>query len=173
MSFVKLPDTVGFDDQRDLLVLSLRQTTNLYLPKFSDQPVTVRSADATVASIISSADLTEAQKKAALPADLSKKPDPFDPKISETRFGGIGPAAPLAWFGMKKIVVKGESLGETQLIAELPDTTPWQNPTRVVVVSNLNSRQVGRWRSLVRFPAGAADVEYWRRRRARRPGPNE
>ncbi len=142
MSFVKLPDTTGFDDQRDLLVLSLRQTTNLYLPKFSDEPLTVRSADPAVASIAGAAELTEAQKKAALPNDFYAKQDPFDPKIADSRFGGVGPSAALKWFGMKKIVVKAESLGETELVVERPDTTPWQDPTRVVVVSNLANRQV-------------------------------
>src|SRR5579863_1381990 len=142
MSFVKLPDTAGFDDQRDLLVLSLRHSTNLYLPKFSDEPLTVRSADPAVASIAGAVDLTEAQKKAALPEGLYKKQNPFDPKIADSRFGGVGPSAALKWFGMKKIVVKAESLGETELVMQRPDTTPWQDPTRVVVVSNLANRQV-------------------------------
>jgi hypothetical protein len=132
MSFAKLGDTVGFDEQRDLLVLSLRQTTNLYLPKFTDQPVTVRSADPAVATVASTTDLTDAQKKSALPSS----PD--------SRFGGVGPSAVLNWFGMNKIVVRGESVGETQLIAELPGQNPWQSPTKVVVVGNLASRQVDR-----------------------------
>lgn len=141
MSFVKLPDSAGFDDQRDLLVLSLRQKTSLYLPKFSDQPVTVRSADSTVASILSGVDPTDAQKKAALPLQLQTEQNPFDPKISDSRFGWTGAPAVLKWFGMKKIVVQGERLGETQLIVELPDKTSWQSPTKVVVVSNLANRQ--------------------------------
>jgi len=102
----------------------------------------VSTADPAIASIVSSTDLTEAQKESALGMKPSKKQARFDPNISDTGFGGIRPAPQLALFGMHKIVVKGESLGETELLAELPDQTPWQKPTRVVVVSNLSSRQV-------------------------------
>jgi hypothetical protein len=140
MSFSKLSDTVGFDDQRDLLVLSLRQTTNLYLAKFSDQPVSVRFDPPGIAALDSSADLPAAQAQhvkgdkklhwvvpdpTGKEKDFGKVEDTRDKDFPPTRFGGIGPLPPLAWFGMKKFVVRGDSLGETKLIAELPDGTPW------------------------------------------------
>ena len=122
MSFVKLADTTGFDASRDLLVLPLRQQTNLYLPNFG-APLRIRSADPKIASIAASQDL--AAQSAAL-KNLAKN----DPVAT--------------WFGVTKIVMKGETLGTTQLLAEQMDGTQYQNPTKVVVVSNLDGRQVDR-----------------------------
>lgn len=128
MSFAKLPDTVGFDEQLNVLVLSLNTTTNIYLPNFSGQPVSVRSANPAIASVVSNAPLDPKQQKAALD---DKKPG-----------GAAGFGEPvLAWFPMNKIVVRAEALGETTILANLPNGTPWQQPTKLVVVQNPNARQ--------------------------------
>jgi hypothetical protein len=155
MGFSKLADTVGFDDQRDLLVLSLNQKTNLYLAKFSEQPVSVRFDPQGIAALDSTADLGPAQKTkvgkewhsvvadpTGKPKDFGKIEDPTSTNFKPDPFGGIGPSPVLAWSGMKKFVVRGDSLGMTKLLAVLPDGTAWQNPTTVLVVSNLNARQV-------------------------------
>jgi len=128
MSFSKLPDTVGFDEQLNVLVVSLNKTANIYLPNFSGKPISVSSGDPKVASVVSDAQLTPAGQKAAL---------------DDTKSGGAaGFGAPvLAWFPMNKVVVRGESLGETRLLANLPNGMAWQQPTKVVVVQNPNARQ--------------------------------
>src|SRR3954451_11366182 len=127
MSFSKLPDSVGFDEQLNVLVVSLNKTANIYLPNFSGQPISVSSADSKVASVLADTQLDPAQQKAAL---------------NNQSGGAAGFGAPvLAWFPMSKIVVRGESLGETQLLANQANGIPWQPPTKVVVVPNPNARQ--------------------------------
>lgn len=128
MSFSKLPDTVGFDEQLNVLVVSLHQTANIYLSNFSGKPISVSSADPKVASVLSNTQLDPEQQKAALEDKKSG--------------GAAGFGAPvLAWFPMNRIVVRGESVGETRLLVNLPNKVPWQEPTKVVVVMNPNARQ--------------------------------
>jgi hypothetical protein len=88
----------------------------LYFPSFG-APVRIRVEDPTVASIDSSRDLSDNEKS------------------------GLKGPAPLKWFGVLKIVLKGESAGQTRLLVEQMDGSQWQKPTQVVVVRNLDSRQ--------------------------------
>jgi hypothetical protein len=128
MGFAALPDTTGYNVERDRLVVSVNQTTTLYLPNFGSEKITVRIDKENIASIESQAVLTDAQKKTVLKQDTS----------GADAAGG----AVLAWFPMTKIVVKGKAVGDAQLIAELPNGSPSQEPTKIVVVQNASSREV-------------------------------
>lgn len=146
MSFSRLPDTTGYDEQLDLLVLSAGKSTNLYLANFAGQPIVVSSADPNVASVAAEVDLTDAQRDALLKPMLKPQQD-FErtqdlKTFQQSRFGGVEASPILALFPMSKITVQGQAVGETQLVSTLRDGTQWQSPTRVVVVQNGNCRQI-------------------------------
>jgi hypothetical protein len=168
MSFSRLPDTMGFDEQLDVLTLSVGKSTSLYLANCAGQPIAVRSADPNVASVAAEVDLTSDQRDALLKQATKLPPGVPDPlknlndslaknptkpsnqqsldknldAYQKSRFGAVNDYPALALFPMSKITVRGETVGETQLVAALLDGTQWQKPTWVVVVQNSNCRQI-------------------------------
>src|SRR5450756_267544 len=101
MGFYKVGNAAGFDARRDLQVIPVGQISTFYLPNFGEE-VRVRSADPSVLALVSEGTWQNA------PADAP---------------------APMKWFGAKKIVVRAQTVGKTQLLTEEPDGTQWDTPT--------------------------------------------
>src|SRR5262245_52297919 len=100
----------GFDGDRSLLVLSVGQTTNLYLIAGSDLTVDARAR--------SIATCDEASKIA--------KTETQHPSLS-------------SWEkqqSIRKFIAKGVALGKTTIDGTLPDGRPWIKPLEVEVVGN-------------------------------------